>query len=48
VAREPSGVLSITWRLEALYMLGVQDVKVLTLLGVLFLPNVAPESQQDF
>jgi hypothetical protein len=31
-----------------LYWLGVQGVKVLVLLGVFFLPSVAPASQQDF
>jgi hypothetical protein len=30
-----------------LYGLGVQGVKVLILLGALFLPSVAPPSQQD-
>jgi hypothetical protein len=34
------------WCGEALYGLGVQDVKVLILLGVLFKPSVAPASQQ--
>jgi hypothetical protein len=33
--------LSITW-------LGIQGVEVLTLLGALFTPSVAPVSQHDF
>jgi hypothetical protein len=33
---------------EALYGLSVQGVKVFILLGTLFLPSVAPVSQQDF
>jgi hypothetical protein len=36
------------WGEEALYGLGVQGVEVLILLGALFLPSVAPASQQDF
>jgi hypothetical protein len=48
VAREPSCFLSVMWHREALYGLGVQGVKVLILLGAFFLPNVAPESRQDF
>jgi hypothetical protein len=47
-AWEPSCFLSITCCGEALYGLGVQGVGVLFLLGVFFLPSVAPESQQDF
>jgi hypothetical protein len=43
-----SPLLSIIWHREALYRLGVQGVKVLILLGALFLPSVAPASQQDF
>jgi hypothetical protein len=36
------------WCVEAVYGLEVQGVKVFTLFGVLFLPSVAPESQQNF
>jgi hypothetical protein len=36
------------WCGEALYGLGVQGVKVLTLLGALFLTSVGLASQQDF
>jgi hypothetical protein len=36
------------WCGKALYGLGVQGVEVLILLGALFLPSVAPLSQQDF
>jgi hypothetical protein len=36
------------WHGEAFYGLGVQGVEVLILLGVLFLQNVAPASQQGF
>jgi hypothetical protein len=36
------------WHGEAFYGLGFQDVKVLIFLGALFLPSVAPSSQQDF
>jgi hypothetical protein len=46
--QEPSCFLSVTWCGEALYRLGVQGVEVLILLGALFLPSVAPASQQDF
>jgi hypothetical protein len=48
VAKEPSCFLSVTWHGEALYGLGTQGVEVLILLGDLFLPSVAPASQQDF
>jgi hypothetical protein len=41
-------VLSVMWRGEAFYRLGVQGVEVLILLGALFLPSVAPASQQGF
>jgi hypothetical protein len=44
----PSYFLSVTWHGEALYGLGVQGVKVLILLGAVFLPSVAPVSQHDF
>jgi hypothetical protein len=40
--------LSVTWCGEAFYRLVVQGVEVLILLGVLFLPSVAPTSQQGF
>jgi hypothetical protein len=36
------------WCGEAFHRLGVQDIKVLILLGALFLTRVAPVSQQDF
>jgi hypothetical protein len=36
------------WCGEALYGLGVQGIEVLTLLGALFMPSVAPASQQNF
>jgi hypothetical protein len=45
---KPSCFLSVMWHGEALYGLGVQGVKVLILLGVSFLPSVAPVSQQDY
>jgi hypothetical protein len=48
VVWEPFYFLSVTWRGEALYGLGFQGVEVLILLGVFFLPSVAPASQQDF
>jgi hypothetical protein len=48
VVRELSWFLSVNWHGEALYGLGVEGVKVLILLGALFLPRVAPVSQQDF
>jgi hypothetical protein len=47
-ALEPSCFLSVTWCGEILYGLGIQGVEVLFLLGSLFLPSVAPVSQQDF
>jgi hypothetical protein len=40
--------LSVMWHAEAFYGLGVQGVEVLILLGALFLPSVAPASQQGF
>jgi hypothetical protein len=40
--------LSVMWRGEALYGLGVQDVRVLLLVGGFCLPSVAPVSQQNF
>jgi hypothetical protein len=48
VAQQPSSFLSVTWHGEAFHRLGVQDVKVLILLVALFLPSVAPASQQGF
>jgi hypothetical protein len=36
------------WHGEAFYGLRVQAVKVLILLGALFLPSVAPAFQKDF
>jgi hypothetical protein len=46
VVREPSCFLSVTWLGEALCGLGVQGVGVFFL--VVFLPSVAPASQQNF
>jgi hypothetical protein len=48
VVQEPSCFLSVRWRGEALYGLGVQGVEVSILFVALFLPSVAPASQQDF
>jgi hypothetical protein len=48
VAQQPSSFLSVMWHGEALHGLGVQGVKVLILLGALFLRSVAPAFQQDF
>jgi hypothetical protein len=45
---EPSCFLSVMWHGESLYRLGVQGEVVLIFLGALFLPSVAPASQQDF
>jgi hypothetical protein len=36
------------WHREAFYVLGIQGVEALILLGALFLPSVAPTSQQGF
>jgi hypothetical protein len=36
------------WCGEAFHRLGIQDVEVLILLAVLFLPSVAPVSPQGF
>jgi hypothetical protein len=47
-AWEPSCFLSVMWHGEAFHGLGVQGIKVLILLGALFLPSVAPASQQCF
>jgi hypothetical protein len=48
VALEPVCFLNVTQHGEALYGLGGRGVKVLILLGALFLPSVALASQQDF
>jgi hypothetical protein len=45
---QPTSFLSVMWCGEAFYGLGVQGVEVLILLGALFLPSVAPVSQQGF
>jgi hypothetical protein len=47
VAREPSYFFSVMWCGEVFHELGVQGVHVLILFDVLFLPSVAPVSQQD-
>jgi hypothetical protein len=41
-----SSQCNAAWR--SCVQLGVQGVRVLILLGVFFLPSVAPASQQDF
>jgi hypothetical protein len=46
--QQPSCFLSVTWCGETFYWLGVQGVEILILLGALFLPSVAPVSQQGF
>jgi hypothetical protein len=46
--QEPCCFLSVAWHGEAFDRLGVQGVEVLSLLGALFLPSVAPVSQQGF
>jgi hypothetical protein len=48
VVWEPSCFLGVTWSGVALYWLGAQGSWVLLLLGVFFLPSLAPASQQDF
>jgi hypothetical protein len=48
VAQKISCFVSVMWCGEALYTLGVPGVKVFILFGALFLPSVAPASQQDF
>jgi hypothetical protein len=48
VAVQPSCFLSVIWHREAFHGLGIQSVKVLILVGALFLPSVTPESQQGF
>jgi hypothetical protein len=45
---QPSGFLSVMWHGEAFYRVGVQGIEVLILLGALFLPSMAPASQQGF
>jgi hypothetical protein len=40
--------LSVTRHGEALYGLGAQGVRILILLGIFFLPSVAPATQQHF
>jgi hypothetical protein len=45
---EPSCFLRVTLHGEAFLRLGTQGVEVLILLHVLFLPSMAPASQQDF
>jgi hypothetical protein len=46
--QEPFCFLRVMCCGEAFHRLGVQGVKVLILLGALFLPSVAPTSQQNF
>jgi hypothetical protein len=46
--QQSSCFLSVTWCGEAFHGLGVQDVEVLILLAVLFLPSVSPASQRGF
>jgi hypothetical protein len=36
------------WHVEVSYGPGVQDIKILILVGSLFPPSVAPASQQGF
>jgi hypothetical protein len=48
VVQEPSCFLSVTWHGDAYHELGFQGIEVLILLVALFLPSVAPASQQDF
>jgi hypothetical protein len=45
VTQEPSCFLSVTWHREGLEF---QDMKALIPLGAIFLPSVAPTSQQNF
>jgi hypothetical protein len=45
---QPTCFLSVVWCGETLYGLGVQGIEVLILLSALFLPSVAPVSQEDF
>jgi hypothetical protein len=45
VAQQPSYFLSVKCCGENFYMLGIQVVEILILLGALFLPSVAPASQ---
>jgi hypothetical protein len=46
--QQQSCFLSVRWRREAFHGLGVQGIEVLILIGALFLPSVAPASQQGF
>jgi hypothetical protein len=48
VAQEPSCFLSVTWHGEAFLGPWIQDVEVLIISHALYLPNMAPASQQDF
>jgi hypothetical protein len=48
VVQQSSCFLSVMQHGETFHGLGVQGVNVLILLGALFLPCVAPVSQQDF
>jgi hypothetical protein len=45
---EPSYFLSVMWREETFHGIGIQGVEVLIFVGSLFLPSVAPASQQYF
>jgi hypothetical protein len=46
--QQPSCFLSVTCCGEAFYRLGAQGIEVLIFLSALYLPSVAPVSQQDF
>jgi hypothetical protein len=46
--QQPSCFLSVTWRGEAFHGLGVQGVKVLIVLAILFPPSVELVSQLGF
>jgi hypothetical protein len=48
VAQQPSCFLNVILCGETFHRLGVQGVEVLILLTALFLPSVAPASQQGF
>jgi hypothetical protein len=48
VAQESSWFLIVTWHGEAFCRLGIWGIRFLLLLGVFFLPSVAPASQQYF
>jgi hypothetical protein len=45
--QEPYCFLSVMWCAEALYELVVRGVGIFAILGVFFLPSVAPASQQN-